>query len=416
MYNELEDIKHVPIPNVIKEIDPLGVATYIFESPDPRAVQIDIMFLGGRGQETKKVSAFATHQLIKENKKKISGNTIFEFLNQCGAQLSFQSFMDGSVITFRSLDRFITTVLPIVCDNILEPNYDVASLELLKEKQLQELTIDKKYNDTLAHRLLMKQLFGEHHPYGYSVTEDNLCDLDLDDLRKQHRRAYIRDHCVVIIMATQWKPILNILKSSLIDRMSPGTAIKIKKDFDIIAGDNITSDDHFGPQWAIKMGKILNGANFNIGTLLIMNNLLGGFYGSRFIKSIRETLGLTYDISTQVEFLKNASFFSIHTEVSPSNKARVLETLMHEILHLQSHPVSTEELRMVKNYTLGEFLRLLDGPQRQIQTLKSLLLEGRDFQDLEKIFSQIIRIDPDELLYDFQSFVDFDKLTKIMVR
>ena len=48
--------------------------------------------------------------------------------------------------------------------------------------------------------------------------------------------------------------------------------------------------------------------------LLIANELLGGFFGSRLMKNIREEKGFTYGIHSSIVNLKNDNFLVIATD------------------------------------------------------------------------------------------------------
>lgn len=417
MYKELQDINHVPLPPIQSSTYLQKVPIYELKCNNPNPVQIDFIFHGGRVQELKKLLALATHTLIKDCPKQFAGKKISKLFDAFGAQLTFQSYLDGSVISVKCLARFVFQLLPPLIKILLEPDFKESDLNLFVDKQKQELNIDLNYNESLAHRYLTEKLFGLDHPYGYNTSNELLESLTIQDLNRFHLEIYRQDNCSILIMAQESNKIKELIFTQLIEQLPKVSKRRPENlHFESEKGSFIYKN-HLGPQWSIKLGcTAVSRGHEKFASWTLMNYILGGFYGSRLVKTIREELGLTYDISTHLDTLRYGSIFTIHTEVSPPNKQKILDRIKLEIELLCKLPVKPSELRMVKNYTMGGYLRLLDGPLRQMQMLKSLLLEGYDFNTLSNTFQQIKEIDSESLLYDFQTFIDFESLCKIMVR
>jgi predicted Zn-dependent peptidase len=85
------------------------------------------------------------------------------------------------------------------------------------------------------------------------------------------------------------------------------------------------------------------------------NHILGGFFGSRLMKNIREEKGLTYGIYSAMQHFHHASYWLISAEVNQQNTEQALEEIRKEVLNLQEVPVAPDELVVARNYFIGSW-------------------------------------------------------------
>ena len=96
--------------------------------------------------------------------------------------------------------------------------------------------------------------------------------------------------------------------------------------------------------------------------MIITTTILGGYFGSRLMKNIREDKGYTYGIGCSVSSFLQSGFISISTQVGKDVCEPALAEIYKEIEMLRTSAVVIEELTLVKNYLFGTFQRSIDGP------------------------------------------------------
>jgi predicted Zn-dependent peptidase len=89
----------------------------------------------------------------------------------------------------------------------------------------------------------------------------------------------------------------------------------------------------------------------------ILTTVLGGYFGSRLMKNIREEKGYTYHIGADLITNTSLAMLMIHCEAQAGKSNEVIEEIRQEMYRLQTEPISNEELRMVCNYMTGEICR-----------------------------------------------------------
>jgi zinc protease len=131
------------------------------------------------------------------------------------------------------------------------------------------------------------------------------------------------------------------------------------------------------------------------------------------MKNIREEKGLTYGIASAVNSLNLSGYKVISTEVSKRNTQETIDEIYKEIRELQITPVEKEELKMVKNYMLGDMVRMFDGPFAIAESFRSVWEFGLDNRYYYRLAEKIKSIEPDEITYLARTYYNIDELFEI---
>ena len=91
--------------------------------------------------------------------------------------------------------------------------------------------------------------------------------------------------------------------------------------------------------------------------LRVLTAVLGGYFGSRLMKNIREEKGYTYHIGSDLVTNTAQVMFLIHCEAQAGKAEEVIGEVHREMQRLQSELIPDDELRMVRNYMIGEICR-----------------------------------------------------------
>jgi predicted Zn-dependent peptidase len=167
-------------------------------------------------------------------------------------------------------------------------------------------------------------------------------------------------------------------------------------------------------QSAISIGSsTINKRHIDYHGLKILNTILGGYFGSRLMKNIREDKGFTYGINSSVSSLDLSGYKVISTEVGQKNLQRTIDEIYNEISLLQSVPVEKDELDIVRNYMSGEMVRMFDGPFALAESFKSVWEFGLDNSYYHSFAEKIKTIDPDEITELAQTYYNIDELYQV---
>ena len=149
---------------------------------------------------------------------------------------------------------------------------------------------------------------------------------------------------------------------------------------------------------------------------MILNTLLGGFFGSRLMANIREEKGYTYGIHSYIQNHIQQTTLMISTEAGKDVCDATIAEVYKEMNLLKEELVDEEELLLVKNYMMGSNLGDLDGPFQIISRWKNLILNDLDenyFYDSVNTIKNISAKEIQELAIKYLIPEDFFELAVI---
>ena len=144
--------------------------------------------------------------------------------------------------------------------------------------------------------------------------------------------------------------------------------------------------------------------------LKILNAILGGYFGSRLMKNIREEKGYTYGITSSVTSLKMSGYKIISAEVNKKYAQATIDEIFKEIRTLQKKPVGKEELKIVKNYMLGEMVRMFDGMFALAYSFRSVWDFDLDNSYFYRFTEKIKSIKAEEIISLADTYYNIDDL------
>lgn len=310
-------------------------------------VKIEFVFAAGKLYEAQPGLAQFTVNLLDKGTSSNNAKEIASTLDYYGALLELTNDADFAYISLYCLSDHIKILLPLVISILSEPSFPEEELNTYKQIFTENLKVNQGKNSYLATVALRKAIF-KKHPYGRNTEiEDAL------RITKQHVEAFFKKHynlLSVFVTGSINEPELSTLSKFCNGFSKTHSSQSI--DFIELAVEDHTFDGPGKDQASIRFGKItLDRKNKQIANLTLLNHILGGFFGSRLMKNIREEKGLTYGIYSSISHFKQASLFSIGAEVNTQNVEEAKREILTEISKLQN--ISGEEVQIAKNHLIG---------------------------------------------------------------
>jgi len=376
----------LPRPEVINLNN--GVPLIQFDKVNQEVLRIELIFKSGKWFETKKgVSYFTAHLLDKGTSDKNSLQ-IAETFDLYGSSVEINPGFDFTSLSLYALSKNINKVFPLFCEIALSPAFPDSEFTLLKDIFKQNLKINKEKSSYLAGKIIRQNIFGENHPYGNSVDENEVDDLTQSDLINFFKRRF-RLHEVYVTGSLS-----DSAKKMLTDSLSEFGVIS-ERDADLNFGEvQRSTSQHIeksdSVQSSLRLGKrIINRADPDYASLVLLNHILGGYFGSRLMKNIREEKGLTYGIHSSISTLKNDAFFLIGTDVNKENRELALSEIKSEIRRLRKNPIEPEELETAKNHLLGSLQLETANPFSVVEKIKAIRLNQLNSDFYSSLFDSI---------------------------
>jgi zinc protease len=171
-----------------------------------------------------------------------------------------------------------------------------------------------------------------------------------------------------------------------------------------------------GVQGSIRMGTPFpNRHHPDFLKVQVLNNVFGGFFGSRLMSNIREDKGYTYGIHSYLENHIQESAWVISTEAGRDVCEAAITEVYKEMAVLRDEPIDAEELLLVRNYMMGSILGDLDGPFHIINRWKNIVLNGLDESYFYNQIETIRNITAQELQELANKYLVQDKFYELVV-
>ncbi|HHS95399.1 MAG TPA: insulinase family protein [Phaeodactylibacter sp.] len=393
-------IEDLVLPTWEKHILGCGIPLYVVNMGTQDALKVDFICFAGRPYETKKMVARATLALLKEGTTGHSAADIAELLDFYGSSLHIPVNLDTSNIELVCLSKHFDIMAGLLAEIILQPTFPEQELENYKENSRQRLQVELAEADNIAYRHITECLFGDDHPYGYNSSPERYAALCREDLILHWKRNYVASRCRIVLsgkVRPEHITRLNDCFGKMPQREAPPPHFPNEEKKVLPQKIHIP---HQGTiQTAIRIGRRLymDKRHPDFRGLLVLNTILGAYFGSRLMMNIREAKGYTYNIYSTIDGLCADSYFCIATEVSTDKVEATKIEIYKELQKLCDTLIEKEELEMVRSYMLGNMLSLLDGPFNVGSIIKTMVSENLDEKEFERLADEIRNISPQRL-------------------
>ena len=146
----------------------------------------------------------------------------------------------------------------------------------------------------------------------------------------------------------------------------------------------------------------------------ILVTLLGGYFGSRLMKNIREDKGYTYGIGSGVISYPGVSMMIVTSETANEYVEPLIGEVYKEIGVLKSELVGDDELRMVKNYMLGDLCRAYESALSVSDAWIFVHTSGLEENFFEKSAESIRNISVERILELANLYLKDDELLEVV--
>jgi zinc protease len=398
----IQQIPDLRLPQTVPYRLDNGLVVHVLDFPEQEVLKIDIVYRAGRYEETKRVTSRATAALLREGSMQRSGAEVAEFFDFYGAGFTSPFSLDMTTFSLFGLRKYAAQTIPMFAEVLRAPAYPEHELETFKQTNIQELFVELEKIEVKAYRHLTEQLFGVDHPYGYNSMPIDYQALTRDDLVEFWQQYHRLENCQMFAAGRVDEGVLVLLNEQFGQVPLDQTFQRTEKKWPAVPMPQPTGLQaltHKGSlQSAIKIGRHLFGRQHpDYYGLVVLNTVLGGYFGSRLMAHIRERKGYTYNIYSTIDSLLQDGYWYISTEVNRAKKKATLQAIDLEMSRLREELIPPDELDMVRNYLLGLLLTSLDGPLNTADVVRMIQVEQIGHEGFAQQIHTIQNITPEQL-------------------
>lgn len=414
---DFQTITSINIPPVQVITLSNGIPLYVVNVGEQPVIKVEFSFEAGNWQEPQNGVSLFTAKMISEGTSKHSSSEISEYFDKFGSFIESGQGLDRANFVVYGLKKHLPSLLPMVQELLTEAIFPEKELETIKNIQLQTLQVNSEKTAFIANKTFRKKVFGDIHPYGNSMTEEAIVGINQNSLIEFYKNYWQGKPYRIYLSGSVGEEEIKLIEqhfgsqkiSQLIDNQIFTNNI-------ISKGESIVINKEGTMQSSIRMGKqLMTRKHPDFFTMLLLNEILGGYFGSRLMKNIREEKGLTYGISSNLALFGQAGYFVIGTDVKREFTQQTIDEIHKEIKILQTELISGSELEVVKNYMVGSFAGSLNTPFDIIDRYKVIFSENLPLNFYRNYIPNIGQISDIMLLEAANKYLDIDSLFEIVV-
>lgn len=265
-----------------------------------------------------------------------------------------------------SLKKHQGKVLELMTDVLYNPIFPQEELDKLKKQTLTSLASSKDDPDYLAGVISNALVYGKEHPYGETMTEETVENVNLEDV-EEYYRTYFKPNIAYLAIVGD---ITDKEAKTLVNEYFASWEKEEVPTFDYQKPELPTENKVALLDRSSAVQSVINIAfpvemhltNPDYMATRVMNFILGEGFNSRLNGNLRETKGYTYGARSSFGSDKLMAKFSAGTSVRNEVTDSSVYEMIYEIRNLKENGITEEELEMAKANLSGRFGRSLENP------------------------------------------------------
>ena len=396
------------LPSCRKEKLSNGIPYFEFLSSPQPALKIEFVFKAGQLFEEKQSVAFFTSKLLTSGTTTLTANEIEEKIATFGAFVELNYAQDTAGLTLYCLAKHLDTLLPFIIDLFNNAAYPEEEIENFRNIQQQNLKVNLEKTSYLASVAFKESFFG-NHPYSRSLTFDSLNAVTREDVISYFSKSFNWSNAAVFVSGGGASSFYSVFDKYLNSQLVTDNDTS----YDDVQGygtgrKNVSKDSL---QSSIRVGlpvvKLDHSSYYKVSFL---NEVFGGYFGSRLMKNIREDKGYTYGIHSSVVNFLAASYLVVGTDVKADVKEKAIEEILKEMRVLKEEKVPADEIEVVKNFMVGNYLNSINSAFSVMDKHKTIYFQNLPDGFFENYYSSIKTVTAEELVMTAQEFFVDDRI------
>ncbi|KPZ69432.1 Peptidase M16 inactive domain protein [Shewanella sp. P1-14-1] len=278
-----------------------------------------------------------------------------------GASLKTASGRESSQIDADFMSKDLDTVLAIMQDVLMSPDFDSAEFEKLRQREIVGLSQAKESPRAVIGRYYTKMVFGQH-PYANPTTGNSvsLAEINIAQLRAFHK-SYYQPSNMAINVVGDFDPAQMKAKLTQAFGRWQGTEKAVQPDLSqglpsLNASRVLLVDKPDAIETTFVFGGLgIRRDNPDYVGLTVVNTILGGRFTSWLNDELRVNAGLTYGARSGFNPFSDSGVFQVSTFTKTSTTKEAMDLALKTYARLWEQGIDQQTLDSAKAYVKGQY-------------------------------------------------------------
>lgn len=388
-----------------------GLRVIVVPMPARPLASVQLLLPGGAAGEPADGSGLtaALARLLTEGGERHDADGLVEASEVLGAKIGAEAGWESVVIGASLPASRLAGILELIAEIALAPRLPEREIERVKALRLAAIEQAHASPRSRASEALIAEIYAPSAAYSRPIggTRESVSRISREALLERHRQL-LAGGVPTLVIAGEVDPeaVARIVDSSPIAELRAGT-------WRDGAAPDTPSDERTQPDEAPRLvlldrpGSVQS--ELRIGKLgrsrrdplfyaaLIHSEVLGGLFGSRLNRVLREEKGYTYGAAAGFEFRRGRGPFTARTAVESSVTAAALVEARAQISSMTERPASVEELAAARQYLRGTFPLRFGAAAPVAAAVAGLVAVGLEPAELDRFQASIDSVDDAEV-------------------
>ena len=338
-----------------------GLNVWTIPVPGSSLVNVHLLVDAGAAAEDEPLGGVSalTAQLLVTGTRRLDASAFAEATERLGIEVSSESSWDSARGAFQSLPRHLDEGLALLAEMIREPRFDAGEFERLKAERLADILQARSDPGRLADETFLMHAYAADTPYRRlsAGSPETVEAISRDDVIAFHG-AHYRPGLAHLVIAGSFdeEAVAASVERHLAswEGVGPGHRTIVPHP----GGPRriVIVDRPKSVQSELRVGHIgIDRYDPRYFPAIVMSTALGGMFGSRLNRRLREELGYTYGARCGFDARRSAGIFSSAAAVQTEVTAPAMGELVALLEAARAAPFDEVELREARDFQIGVF-------------------------------------------------------------
>lgn len=400
---------------------PNGLTVWTVQLPGSTLVNAHLLVDAGAAAEDEEQAgvAYLTAQILTTGTSRLDASAFAEATERLGIEVSSESSWDSARAAFQSLPEHLEEGFALLAEMVRQPRFDAGEFARLKAERLNDIMQSRADAGRLAEEMFLRHVFDASTPYRRlsAGSPESIGNLTLDDVRAHHTTHWQPGHAHLIVAgAADPDTVMRIAQMQLGDWDGAGPGHRTFESRGVDRRRVVIVDRPGSVQSELRIGHPgISRTSDRYFSALVMGAMLGGVFGSRLNRRLREELGYTYGARAGFDARRAAGPFSASAAVQTEVTADAVRETLAQLDRVRASVPEIGELREVRDFLVGVFPLRFETTGGVATAIEPLAIYGLPDDYWQTYRQQIEAVSPDDVLAAARDLIDPDRLLILVV-
>lgn len=394
-----------------------GVPVYLLGNGAVDLLRIEFVFNAGQLMESVQLAASAANAMLTEGTEIHDAASLNDLIDSTGAIFNHSADKDRAGLVVITLARKLEEVMSLAEEVLFHPSFPEKEFRMLTDKRLQAFLTGRQKTSVIAREAFYQALCGEKNPYGRIPSAGDYTALTTADLRTFHSQHYTAGNMYITVAGRNPEQAVPVLERHFSgdDTGRWHKPLIPQLQFLTAGPGRLFREVNNSVQSTVRMGwQGITRDHPDYQGLQVATMILGGYFGSRLMRNIREEKGYTYGIHAVAGAFHGIGYITIMTDVANNYREDTLREIRKEINGLREKEPGDGEMTLVRNHLMGELARMFDGPFAVAEAIRGVIDYDAGSDYYTRFADTVRTVSPGKIKELFNTYFSLDEAFEII--